>query len=73
MTSLVSRKLLQITRSDTVNLRIKKIASLGRQEAQPAGSAKWQTTLRFGEILGTTPVVRSTENPQDVVQKIHRP
>ena len=44
-----------------------KIASLGRQEPQPAGTAKWQTTLRFGKILGTTSVVRSTENPQDVV------
>ena len=40
-----------------------KIASLGRQEPQPAGTAKWPTTLRFGKILGTTSVVRSTENP----------
>ena len=52
---------------------IQKIASLDRQETQPAGTAKWQTTLRFGKILGTTSVVRSTENPRDVVQKIHRP
>ena len=32
----------------------KKIASHGRQEPQPAGTAKWPTTLRFGKILGTT-------------------
>ena len=50
-----------------------KIASLGRQEPQPTGTAKWQTTLRFGKILGITSVVRSIENPQDVLQKIHRP
>ena len=40
-----------------------KIASLGRQEPQPAGTAKWPTTFRFGKILGTTSVVRSKENP----------
>ena len=51
----------------------RKIASLGRQEPQPAGTAKWPTTLRFGKILGTTSVVRSIENPEDVLQKIHRP
>ena len=34
---------------------------------QPAGTAKWPTTL------GTTSVVRSIEKPQDVLQKIHRP
>ena len=39
-----------------------KIASLGRQEPQPGGTAKWPTTLRFGKILGTTSVVRSIEN-----------
>ena len=50
-----------------------KIASLGSQEPQPTGTAKWTTTLRFGKILGTTPVVRSIEKPQDVLQKIHRP
>ena len=50
-----------------------KIASLGRQEPQPAGTAKWPTTLRFRKILGTTSVVRSIENTQDVLQKIHRP
>ena len=50
----------------------KKIANLGRQEPQLAGTAKWPTTLRFGKILGTTSVVRSIENPQDVLQKIHR-
>ena len=50
-----------------------KVASLGRQEPQPAGTAKWPTTLRFGKILGTTSVVRSIENPRDVLQKIHRP
>ena len=27
-----------------------KIASLGRQEPQPAGKIKWATTLRFGKI-----------------------
>ena len=31
-----------------------KIASLGRQEPQPAGTAKWPITLRLGKILGTT-------------------
>ena len=50
----------------------KKIASLSRQEPQPTGTAKWQTTLRFEKILGTTSVVRSVENPRDV-QKIRRP
>ena len=45
-----------------------KIASLVRQEPQPAGTAKWPTTVRFGKILGTTSVVRSIENPQDVLQ-----
>ena len=50
-----------------------KIASLGRQKRQPAGTAKWPTTLRFAKILGTTSVVRSIENPRDVLQKIHRP
>ena len=50
-----------------------KTCRLGRQEPQPADTAKWQTTLRFEKILGTTSVVRSTENPRDVVQKIHRP
>ena len=44
-----------------------KIASLGRQEPQPAGAAKWPTKLRFGKILGTTSVVRSIENPQGVL------
>ena len=28
-----------------------KIASLGRQQPQPTGTAKWPTTLRFGKIL----------------------
>ena len=50
-----------------------KIASLSRQEPQPTGTAKWPTTLRFGNILGTTSIVRSIENSQDVLQKIHRP
>ena len=35
-------------------------------------TAKWPTTLRFEKILGTTSVVRSIENPQDVLQNIHR-
>ena len=50
-----------------------KIASLGRQEPLHAGTAKWPTTLRFGKILGTASVVRSIENPRDVLQMIHRP
>ena len=56
-----------------MNFNVLKIASLGRQEPQPAGTAKWPTTLRFGKIFGTTSVVRSIENPQDVQKKIHRP
>ena len=47
--------------------------SLSRQEPQPADTVKWSMTLRFGKILGTTSVVRSIEDPQDVLQKIHRP
>ena len=39
----------------------------------PAGTGKWPMTLRFGKILGTTSVVRSIEDPQDVLQKINRP
>ena len=50
-----------------------KIASLGRQEPQPAGTGKWPMTLRFGKIIGTTSVVRSIEDLKDVLQKIHRP
>ena len=50
-----------------------RFGSLSREEPQPAGTVKWPTTLRFGKILGTTSVVRSIENPQDVLQKIHRP
>ena len=50
-----------------------KTAGLCRQEPQPAGTARWPTTLRFWKILGTTSVVRSIENPQDVLQRIHRP
>ena len=48
---------------------LEKIASLSRQEPQPAGTAKWPTTLRFEKILGTISVVRSTENPLDVLTK----
>ena len=44
-----------------------KIASLGRQEPQPAGITKWVTTLIFGKILGTTSGVRSIQNPRNVV------
>ena len=40
------------------NKNNQKIASLGRQEPKPAGTAKWPTTLRFGKILGTTSVVK---------------
>ena len=61
-----------LTNHHIISLAEVKIASLRRQELQPAGTAKWPTTLRFGKILGTT-VLRSTENPQDVLQKIHRP
>ena len=50
-----------------------KNTSLGRQEPQPAGTAKWPTTLKFGKILETTSVVKSIENPQDALQMIHRP
>ena len=46
-----------------VKIFLKKIASLGRQEPQPAGTAIRPTTLRFGKILETTSVVRSIENP----------
>ena len=35
-------------------MSIEKLASLGRQEPQSAGTTKWATTLRFGKILGTT-------------------
>ena len=56
-----------------MNFNALKIASLSRQESQPTGTPKWPTTLRFGKILGTTSVIRSLENPQDVLQKIHRP
>ena len=60
--------------ADDVNKFIKKkIAILGRQETQPTGTVKWPTTLRFGKILEIVSVVRSIENPQDVLQKIHRP
>ena len=58
---------------DFMNFNALKIANLGWQEPQPTGTAEWPTTLRFGKILGTTSVVRSIENPQDVLQKIHRP
>ena len=56
----------------TVLINKLKIASLARQESQPAGTAKWPTTLRIGKILGTTSVVRNRDNPRDVLQKIHR-
>ena len=71
--------MLRLVREDILSSYIcntvieKKIASLSRQESQPAGTGKWPTTLRFGKILGTTSVVRSTENPRDVLQKIQRP
>ena len=38
-----------------------KIASLSGQEL--TGITKWVTKLRFGQILGTTSVVRSIQNP----------
>ena len=51
-----------------------KITGLGKQEPQPAGTTKWATTSRFEKILGTTSVVRSTQNPQNIVRsKIHWP
>ena len=50
-----------------------KIASLGRQECQPAGTTKWAERLRFWKILGTTSVVKSILNLRNVVRcKIHR-
>ena len=52
---------------------IQKISSLGSQEPQPAGTGKWPMTLRCGKILGTMSIVRSIEDPQDVLKKIHRP
>ena len=59
---------------DTCYQLVLKIASLGRQEPQPLGTTKWATTLSFGKILGTTSVVRSIQNPPNVVRyKIHRP
>ena len=58
---------------DFMNFNALKIASLSRQEPQPAGRGKWPMTLTFGKILGTTSVVRSIEDPQDVLQKIHTP
>ena len=64
--------MIQITQNLLLS-KLEKIASLGRQEPQPAGTAKWPMTLRFGKILGTTSIVRSIEDPQDVLQKIHRP
>ena len=44
-----------------------KTASLHRQEPQTAGPTKLGTTLRFGKIFGTTSVVKSRQNPRDVV------
>ena len=44
------------------------LASLGRQELQPAGKTEWATTLNYGKILGTTSVVRSIQNLQNVVR-----
>ena len=52
----------------------KKIASPSRQVPQPAGTTKWATTLKFGKILGTPSVVRSIQNPQNVVRcRTHMP
>ena len=44
------------------------MASLGSQEPQPAGTNKWATAQRLGKILGTTSVVRSIQNPRNVVR-----
>ena len=49
-------------------LMFNKIASLVRQEPQPTGTTKLATTYRLGKILRTTSVVRSTQNPQDVLR-----
>ena len=73
ITSNISFKAIKIALILFTTLNIQKIASLSRQEPQPAGTAKWPMILRFGKILGTTSVVRSIENPRDVLQKIHRP
>ena len=51
----------------------KKNSQPGRQEPPPAGTTKWATILRLGEILGTASVVRSIQNPPNVRCKIHRP
>ena len=39
----------------------RKIASLRRQEPQPASTTKWTITSRFRKILGTTSVIRSIQ------------
>ena len=50
-----------------------KIAGLVRQEPQPISTTEWAKTLRFGKILRTNSVVRSIQNPWNVVRcKIHR-
>ena len=51
-----------------------KIAGLRKKDPQPTGKNKWATTLRSRKNLGITSVVRSIQNPRDVVRcKIHRP
>ena len=46
----------------------KKIVTLGSQEPQPAGTKKCTTALRLGKIKGTTSVVRSIQDPHNVVR-----
>ena len=69
---IMTYKCIIITIVNDLKLLIK-IASLGRQESQSTGTAKWPTTLSSGKILGITSVVRSIENQWDVLQKNHRP
>ena len=53
------KKVQTVTQVFVSSKQFSKIPCFGRQEPQHAGTTKWTTTLRFGEILGTTSVVRS--------------
>ena len=52
---------MRLSRNKTMKSLCDKIASLRKQE--PAGTTKWETTLRSGKIFGTTSVERSIQNP----------
>ena len=54
--------------TQTVNQHFSKISSLCMQKPQPTCATKWATTLKFGKILGTTSVVRSIQNPWNIVR-----